>query len=177
VKTPISLCSSVKRSVIVLSVLLVACGGGGGAPSLSVVAPDPFHGIAVPPEPDAVANSTLLGVDSNNNMVRDDVERLIAMAYGSNAAQYDGALRIAKADQDFLVANGDPAKSTSATMAAATAGFCLYSRLANDGIAANKAIDSISPLTFNTPERMIAYRATSLASTEVSTPVPVIPCL
>lgn len=165
-----------KKTIIALSLLLTACGGGASANPTVSTQPDPFHGIAVPPEPNATANSTLRGVDSNNNGVRDDVERQIAITYGANAAQYDGALRIAKADQDFLVANGDPIKSTSATIAAATAGFCLYSRLANDGIAANKAIDSISPLTFNTLERMTAYRATSAASTEVSTPVPVIPC-
>lgn len=36
----------------------------------------------LPPEPDPkINNSTLLGIDSNNNGVRDDVERWIYMEY------------------------------------------------------------------------------------------------
>jgi hypothetical protein len=41
-----------------------------------------IHGHVLPPEPDpAVNNATLLGVDVNNNGVRDDVERWIYMTY------------------------------------------------------------------------------------------------
>ncbi len=41
-----------------------------------------IHGHTLPPEPDAVVNnSTLLGVDSNDNGVRDDVERWIYHTY------------------------------------------------------------------------------------------------
>ncbi len=41
-----------------------------------------IDGYRLPPEPDrAVNNSTLLGIDSNNNGVRDDVERWIYMTY------------------------------------------------------------------------------------------------
>jgi len=41
-----------------------------------------INGYALPPEPDSkVNNSTLLGVDSNNNGVRDDVERWIYKKY------------------------------------------------------------------------------------------------
>jgi hypothetical protein len=163
--------------------LLTACGSGNGTSAQSQsssqppAAPQVINGITVPPEPDPVSNNaTLLGVDSNNNGVRDDVERKIATKYGANAGQYDGALRIARSDQGFLAANGDPTKSTAATLAAATSGFCMYSKLGNDGIAAGKAINYLSPLTFNTPERMAAYRATTAASTEVATPVPTIPC-
>ena len=158
--------------------LLAACGSSGSqSASQPQSSNNKINGISVPPEPDPVANNaTLLGVDSNNNGVRDDVERQIATTYGANAGQYDGALRVAKSDQGFLTANGDPIKSTAATIAAATSGFCMYSKLGYDGIAAGKAINYLSPLTFNTPERMSAYRATTAASTEVDTPVPTIPC-
>ena len=41
-----------------------------------------INGYALPPEPDSkVNNSTLLGIDSNNNGVRDDVERWIYKNY------------------------------------------------------------------------------------------------
>jgi hypothetical protein len=174
-KTPISLCLSVKRSASMLTVLLVACGGG--TSGLSVVAPDSFHGITVPPEPDAVANSTLLGVDSNVNGVRDDVERLIVAKYGANANELDGAMRAAQSDQEYLIANGDPVKSTAATINAGFVGACMFDMFGGDGISSERASNYISPLTFNTPERMAAYRATSAASTEITTPIPTNPCL
>ncbi len=41
-----------------------------------------INGYVLPPEPDPVINNaTLLGVDSNNNGVRDDVERFIITKY------------------------------------------------------------------------------------------------
>ena len=41
-----------------------------------------INGHRLPPEPDSVKNnSTLLGIDSNNNGVRDDVERVIYLHY------------------------------------------------------------------------------------------------
>jgi len=44
-----------------------------------------INGYTLPPEPDPkVNNSTLLGVDSNNNGVRDDVERLIIIEEAKN---------------------------------------------------------------------------------------------
>lgn len=163
------------KSILILTVFLAACGGG--ASGTSVAAPDQFHGIAVPPEPDAAANSTLLGVDSNGNGVRDDVERLIAAKYGANTNELDGAIRAARSDQEYLVANGDPVKSTAATIKAGFVGACMFDMFGGDGIAAERASNYISPLTFNTPERMAAYRATSVASTEISTPIPTNPCL
>lgn len=162
------------KSILILSTFLAACGGG--ASGTSVAAPDLFHGIAVPPEPNAVANSTLLGVDSNNNFVRDDVERLIVAKYGANANELDGAMRAAKSDQEYLVANGDPVKSTAATSNAVIVGACMSNKFTSEWLAASKAIDYLSPLTFNTPERISAYRATSAASTEVSTNIPANPC-
>lgn len=158
-----------------MSLLLVACGGG--ASGASVASPDQFHGINVPPEPDAVANSTLLGVDSNVNGVRDDVERLIAAKYGANANELDGAIRAARSDQEYLVANGDPVKSTAATSRSVVTGACMFIRFSNDAIAASKTTHYIFPLSFNTPERLAAYRATSVASTEISTSIPAQPCL
>jgi hypothetical protein len=45
---------------------------------LAAAEPEVIDGYQLPPEPDPkVNNSTLLGIDSNNNGVRDDVERYI----------------------------------------------------------------------------------------------------
>lgn len=100
------------------SVILTACGGGsstdsaftvavsseeGRAQALSVPpgwtgrAPryEVINGITVPPEPaPSVNNSTLAGVDINNNGVRDDVEREIARKYAPNHALMMSGARV-----------------------------------------------------------------------------------
>lgn len=139
--------------------------------------PQVINGIAVPPEPDPVVNNaTLLGVDSNNNGVRDDVERQIASNYGTNAGQYDAVVRAAKSDQEYLIANGDPMKSTATTSHAVVVGACMNRRFNNDAISAARASRESFAVSINTPERVAAYRATSNASTEVETDIPVNPC-
>jgi len=48
-----------------------------------------INGISVPPEPgEQKSTATLSGVDSNNNGVRDDIERLIAEKYGEHEETY-----------------------------------------------------------------------------------------
>lgn len=168
-----------------LALLLLTACGSGNAPSSAQsqstsqppTAPQVINGIAVPPEPNPVANNaTLLGVDSNNNGVRDDVERQIATTYGTNAAKYDAAMRSAHSDQEYLTANGDPVKSTAVTSNAVITGACVSVKYGTDSINGLKTIRQTFSLTFNTPERMAAYRATSSASTEVATPMPTNPC-
>lgn len=77
-----------KKTIVALSLLITACGGGSSASANPTVLnqSDPFHGISVPSEPNPIGNVTLLGVDSNNNGVRDDVDRQIAVC--SNSIKY-----------------------------------------------------------------------------------------
>lgn len=68
--------------VATCGLLLASCGGGSSGSSATTI-----NGISVPPEPDATLNNaTLAGVDSNNNGVRDDVERVIAAAVTTSTA-------------------------------------------------------------------------------------------
>ena len=62
------------------------------------------NGHRLPPEPDPkVNNSTLLGIDSNNNGVRDDVERWIYNKYKDKHPIYiDIAMQEARADRLIL---------------------------------------------------------------------------
>lgn len=172
-----------KISVLLAALLLTGCGSGSGATAQDQSISNPpttaqsINGIAVPPDPDPAANNaTLLGVDSNNNGVRDDVERQIASTYGVSVDHYYAAMRSAIAEQAYLSTNGDPVRSTTATSNAVIAGACASVKYGTDSINGLKAIRQIFAATFNTPERMAAYRATSAASTEVSTPIPANPC-
>lgn len=168
--------------VVLATITLVACGGGSGVAASAVVgtsvSADPYHGIVVPPEPDPTVNSsTLLGVVTTGNGVRDDIVRRIAAKYGDDYGRYEAALRTARSAQIYLEANGDVAKSTAATSNAVIAGACMADRFGNGGIDALKANHYIIPLTTNTSDRMAAYAATSKASRESSTIIPSDPCL
>jgi len=51
----------------------------------SIIYSETINGHTLPPEPDPkINNSTLLGIDSNNNGVRDDVERYIYERFGKD---------------------------------------------------------------------------------------------
>jgi hypothetical protein len=69
-----------------------------------------INGHTLPPEPDPkINNSTLLGIDSNNNGVRDDVERWIFITYKDKHPIYvDIALQAGRAWNKVLE---DPTKA------------------------------------------------------------------
>jgi hypothetical protein len=84
---------------------LVSCGGSGNSStntgSGSTAPTEVINGIVVPLEPDPVANkATLAGIDTNNNGVRDDVERKIANADYLKTG-YSGSINRAKAYQQI----------------------------------------------------------------------------
>jgi hypothetical protein len=108
--------------VIASLVLLTSCGGGGGATAPVANTPTPsantqvINGISVPPEPDPVVNNaTLAGVDSNNNGVRDDVERKIAEK-SVNINNNELAITISKAYSKIIETSGISPAETTATM-------------------------------------------------------------
>ena len=64
--------------------------------------PEVINGYTLPPEPDpTVNNGTLLGIDVNNNGVRDDVERKIVIKY-VKPIEIELMLSYAKVDQEIL---------------------------------------------------------------------------
>ena len=72
-----------------------------------------INGISVPPEPSSsINNATLAGVDTNNNGVRDDVERVLAKQFGGTA-DYLFAMGYAKSYQ-LIVAGPAPADRNEA---------------------------------------------------------------
>ena len=84
-------------------VVLVACGGGSQSSNTPAQnSPEVINGITVPPEPASTSNNaTLAGIDSNNNGVRDDVERALAKKFGGTA-DFPYALAYAKSYQQIV---------------------------------------------------------------------------
>jgi hypothetical protein len=72
--------------------------------ALAAAEPEAINGHTLPPEPDEqLNNSTLLGIDVNNNGVRDDVERWILNKYrDKHPIHIDIAMQAARAYKKVL---------------------------------------------------------------------------
>lgn len=75
-----------------------------------------INGYILPPEPDkTINNATLLGVDSNDNGVRDDVERHIIKTYGKEKIAVEIGFQVARA-YNAVIENPANAEETSKIM-------------------------------------------------------------
>ena len=117
-----------------------------------------IHGHRLPPEPDPkLNNSTLLGIDSNHNGVRDDVERWI---YLTNAHPIERGLfmQSARAYQKVIV---DPSKAHETTKYLDDVVSCeLYLKYIEKDQPISRYRDieeEISQIQFNTLVRHMAY--------------------
>jgi hypothetical protein len=82
--------------MLVLPILLSACGGGSSSSANTATT---INGITVPPAPDPTINATTLaGVDSNSNGVRDDAEIMIA-SFSKKDTYESSTFQMAKIEQ------------------------------------------------------------------------------
>ena len=121
-----------------------------------------INGHRLPPEPDpTINNSTLLGIDSNNNGVRDDVERWI-YTYYSKPIEHAVMMQNAKAYQ-IVIQEPEKALETMHYLRDATACEAYWSlRAKREGkefwLERYKVYEQdISPIQFNIAERFLAY--------------------
>jgi hypothetical protein len=123
-----------------------------------------IHGHQLPPEPDpAVNNATLLGVDSNNNSVRDDVERWIYTTYKDKHPIYADIAMQAARGYTLVLETPERAKEILEEVDKAIDCQAYYKYSAEyygDPILIQEnAVDEHfrSKIYFNTKERMDAY--------------------
>jgi len=101
----------------------------------------------LPPEPDPTANSaTLAGVDSNNNGIRDDVERAIYLKYKDTPRVAIAALQYAKELQMEFTEVRNSETLVAVIQEEGRGSLCLF--LLN-----NKFGETIDDLVFNTAQR------------------------
>jgi len=112
-----------KLTLVLLSTIIMifnGCSGSDGKPltkpkeskpvkhkKIKPAKPEVINGYTLPPEPDPkINNATLLGVDSNHNGIRDDVERWIIAHYAKDPkypkTKTAIALQYAKASQYII---------------------------------------------------------------------------
>jgi hypothetical protein len=123
-----------------------------------------INGHRLPPEPDETLNSsTLLGIDTNNNGVRDDVERWIYETYkDKHPIHVDIAMQAGRAYKKVLEMP-ERAKEIHGEVGAPQ--YCQYyymydAMYFNDSILVNQPIITntfIKKVYFNTEERLSAY--------------------
>lgn len=126
--------------------VLASCGGGSSSSTtpMPVATVEKINGIVVPPEPDPVKNAaTLAGVDSNNNGVRDDVERNIANSTKTQI-DFDTALAYSKSYQDQIVASNNISRADALKIV--TKSVCLDGKTGDISKLTNNAglIDNIA---------------------------------
>jgi len=122
-----------------------------------------INGHTLPPEPDKILNdSTLLGIDSNNNGVRDDVERWI-YTYYSKPIEHAVFMQSARAYQ-IVIQEPERALENLPIMQAATRCESYWSfRAKRKGEAFwleeyKDYEKEMNPVQFNTADRFLAYK-------------------
>ncbi|MDR1451738.1 MAG: hypothetical protein LBI57_05365 [Helicobacteraceae bacterium] len=124
------------------------------------------NGFVLPPYPDQTLNdSTLLGIDSNNNGVRDDVERWLIFKYKDHhKIVTEIGFQGARAAQIIIQ---DPSKAKETYHILDAAQFCnfyfeIYAQYNNESILLDHTIitsTAFKTMQFNTKERIEAYLA------------------
>lgn len=130
--------------------------------ALAAAEPEVINGHQLPPEPDPqINNAMLLGIDVNNNGVRDDVERWIYMTYkDKHPVHIDIAMQAARAYKKVLET---PEKAKDIHDKVNAPFFCAsyyqnYAKYFNEPILVRERIDvGVKNKVFNTKERSNVY--------------------
>lgn len=120
-----------------------------------IVASNPIG--LLPPDPGNDGKATLAGIDSDNDGVRDDIERYIWLTYPHSQKTRLALTSDAIAMQAALLSRGDPALASGASDALGRAAYCLW--YIYDGPASFPVSNNVEALYLNTSERSRAYKA------------------
>lgn len=119
--------------------------------NLLPIGPNP----ALPPDPGPSGTTTLAGVDSDADGIRDDVQRYVA-AYGTSAKVRAAMTQLVKSYQNSLVDGGNQALASLDLLALGYAIDCLYIVAPRN---ANQIRRDLEAKLLNTRERISAYLA------------------
>lgn len=165
---------------IIFTFLLTACGGGSSGVSYpkgvdplatgplgttpAIATQETINGIPVPPDPGAAKDATVLGVDTDHNGIRDEIDRWIATKYGNKPGALQAIRMVAKVDQDLLAANPTSKEQALAATYPMFDVGCTGYKLEQEGIKPSQVFNELMIRTFNTRDRIDVYkRADQLA--------------
>jgi len=122
----------------------------------------PVSGRTLPPEPDpAVNKATIAGVDSNNDGLRDDVERWLDEKYGGDKKKLSGVRKYARsAQRDIVEVDKITAETRSAySKKGLKEGDCFIEFFGGTPRERESVREQIIEQTFNTIDRIKIKRA------------------
>jgi hypothetical protein len=125
------------------------------------------EGIELPPNPGKLADSTKIGIDINNNGVRDEVEIYLANKYGYDKELYQKILEFVKKKQSVLNISLDDEKAAKSFNIWADSEICLSKKL---GIPLNDAIpinNDLNAQIFNSFDRQTHLQDIMLKSEQL----------
>lgn len=142
---------------LVIAVALVACGGGSESSSPPPVASDPnvINGITVPPDPGPAGDATVAGIDTDNNGIRDDIDRFIATKYGTNATATKAAQTSVRGYQVVLMSDSSSkSASITALQDSGDAGACAGRYFRQAGLSSSRELNELFFRMNNTQARL-----------------------
>ena len=145
--------------VVIFSLLVIACGGGGGGDSVDTNTPLPSSN-ALPPDPVDAGKATLSGTDSDNDGLRDDVQRAISTLEYSGEA-LGSVTQLAMGIQSAITHDGSSASAREAGEQLAKATDCASHVF---GLGATDEILVLELLALNTEARADAYEEFNVQS-------------
>jgi len=111
---------------------------------------------ALPPDPGEAGKQTLLGIDSDNDGVRDDIQRWIYLTYPDNEKFRLGLSQYARGFQQILARGGDPEAVRRLAEQSMRDSECLFYIIDEDAVAVNISRE-LDARVVNTRERSLAY--------------------
>lgn len=110
----------------------------------------------LPPDPGEAGKETLLGIDSDNDGVRDDIQRYIYLTYPNEKNVRLALMQLSRNYQELLVNTSDPEISHSIVKKFYRSIDCLY-YVKGDVRSAIKIGRALKAETLNTKERSLAF--------------------
>lgn len=114
--------------------------------------------VPYPPDPGDANQSTLTGIDSNNNGVRDDVERAVFSLHDSSFENRQIIMAGAVALQDSLVSSTTDSDHDNDLASEAVMSF-MYCLTQHTTLDTQKQLALLRSLVINSPVRLEAYEA------------------
>jgi len=127
--------------------------------------------LNLPPNPGIQNNQTKLGIDSNNNGLRDDVEIHIANRYGNDKEKMQKIMDFAKIKQSIFNISVDDDEATKKFNIWRDSEFCLSKKLnikIGDAVSIN---NDLVAQVFNNWDRQIHYQDVIIKSDQFGTEV------
>jgi hypothetical protein len=163
-----------KKNLIVLVVFLASAVTGFqsiGAAQLHTNKELPIvNSIVPPPHPGSLANKTKVGVDTNHNGVRDEVEIYIFKKYSEDKEKLKIIMEFTKKKQALLSISLEDEAAKKYNLGADSA-FCLSKKLSVNMSEAERINYDLSTQVFNTWERQAHFQDIMVKSEQFDTPL------